>query len=69
MEENKIVKQTLIIKNREEVTIDGILNVEGFDEGYVWNPFATFCKHHPFFVPMSFGKKFFNCSYDIYTSF
>ncbi len=35
MDENKIVKQNLMIKNRNQVTIDGVLNVEGFDEGYV----------------------------------
>lgn len=35
MEEKKSVKQTLTINNREELHLDGVLNVEGFDEGYV----------------------------------
>ena len=35
MDENRNVKQSLVIKNRNLVTIDGVNNVEGFDEGYV----------------------------------
>lgn len=35
MDDNKVVKQTLLLNNREELRLDGVLNVEGFDEGYV----------------------------------
>ena len=35
MDENKSLKQTLIIKNRSEISLDGVMNVEGFDESYV----------------------------------
>ena len=35
MEEKKGVKQTLTVNNREELRLDGVANVEGFDEGYV----------------------------------
>ena len=35
MDENQRVKQTLTVNNREELHLDGVLNVEGFDEGYV----------------------------------
>ena len=35
MDESKAVKQNLIIKNRNQISIDGVRNVEGFDDGYV----------------------------------
>ena len=35
MDENKSVRQSVVIKNRSQLTIDGVINVEGFDEGYV----------------------------------
>lgn len=35
MEENRSVKQTLVVKNRNTLSLDGVINVVGFDEGYV----------------------------------
>lgn len=35
MDDTKNVKQTLTVNNREELRLDGVINVEGFDEGYV----------------------------------
>lgn len=35
MDENKSFKQTVMIRNRNEISLDGVVNVEGFDEGYV----------------------------------
>ena len=35
MEENSVLLGTLTVKNRERLTVDGVDNVEGFDEGCV----------------------------------
>lgn len=36
MAENTNVKHTsLAVNNRKTITLDGVLNIEGFDEGYV----------------------------------
>ena len=35
MDEKMIKKQTLSVCNREKLNLDGVINVEGFDESYV----------------------------------